>query len=255
MSQRTLPDRIKDFVNWRVPQWVHIKSAPSRLDRPVASFTFDDFPKSAAHQGAAVLERHGLYGTYYAAGSLCGCTEDGIVYFDRDDLASLHARGHEIGDHSYSHWHQTYRRSPDLIADIERNAAFIETIIPGHPATAYAFPYGETSVRTKRLMAGRYATCRGGNEGVNAGRIDLAQLNIVSLERPIGDGAAVRDRITEAVKRTGWIIFMTHDVQDDPSIFGITPAQLERVITDCQAAGLDILPMRNAVSRVVFGAG
>ena len=61
---------------------------PARLagHRPVASITFDDFPKNAWTLGGPVLARHGVRGTYYTAGGFCGRTVDGTVFYDGDDL-------------------------------------------------------------------------------------------------------------------------------------------------------------------------
>ena len=51
---------------------------PARLagHRPVASITFDDFPKNAWTEGGPVLARRGVRGTYYTAGGFCGRTLD-----------------------------------------------------------------------------------------------------------------------------------------------------------------------------------
>ena len=56
-------------------RWVRLAARqPMRidLDHAIVTFTFDDFPKSAATTGAAVLERHGWRGTYYASAGYAG---------------------------------------------------------------------------------------------------------------------------------------------------------------------------------------
>ena len=55
------------------------------LEKPITSFTFDDFPKTAFTNGAEVLEKYNVKGTYYTAfglmdsvyeiGEAC-CTKD-----------------------------------------------------------------------------------------------------------------------------------------------------------------------------------
>src|ERR1700761_4440439 len=71
--------------------------------RAIVSFTFDDFPRSAVSNGARILESYGARGTFYAAGSYCGKTIDGIVQYSKEDLLRLVRDGHEIGCHTFHH--------------------------------------------------------------------------------------------------------------------------------------------------------
>lgn len=65
------------------------KTVLLQVDEPIVSFTFDDFPKSAAQAGKDILERHGWRGSYYASGALMGaCTLHGAM-FDSGDLVRL----------------------------------------------------------------------------------------------------------------------------------------------------------------------
>ena len=50
--------------------------------------------------------------------------------------------------------------------------------------------------------------------------------------------------------RNGWIIFYTHDVAEQPSEWGCTPAQLEAVV-GYAAQRLPVLPVRDVAVRVV----
>jgi peptidoglycan/xylan/chitin deacetylase (PgdA/CDA1 family) len=75
-----------------------MKARPARLAglKPVASISFDDFPKNAWTQGGPVLAQHGARCTYYTAGGFCGRTVDGTDFYDETDLKALSAAGHEI---------------------------------------------------------------------------------------------------------------------------------------------------------------
>ena len=71
-------DRINRAAARRLPvKWVR-----SHLDRPVASISFDDFPRSAWTVGGPILARRQALATYYAGGDFCGRNVDGIDYFD-----------------------------------------------------------------------------------------------------------------------------------------------------------------------------
>jgi peptidoglycan/xylan/chitin deacetylase (PgdA/CDA1 family) len=157
---------------------------PARLagDRPVASITFDDFPKNAWTQGGPVLARYDARGTYYTAGGFCGRTVNGTTFYDAEDLRALAAAGHEIGSHGYGHQPVPSLSDEELAADAGRNAEFLRPFLKGETPVSYAYPYGRVSPRTKRFYASRFASLRGVHSGINIGRVDLAQLNVISLE-------------------------------------------------------------------------
>jgi peptidoglycan/xylan/chitin deacetylase (PgdA/CDA1 family) len=231
---------------------IPVKLIRSRLDRPVASITFDDFPRSAWTAGGPILDRHAAKATYYAAGRFCGEHEDGLDYYTPGDLAEIRDAGHEIGCHTFSHQYGTGVASSALTTDADRNQAFIRERLGDYPLTSFAYPYGDVSPRTKRLFSRRFPTSRGIHRGVNAGWIDLAQLKAIGLEHKAWNPPAIERAIAQAVQRGGWIIFFTHDVSETPSPFGATPEMLDHALGAVRKAGIDILPVKHALARAVF---
>jgi peptidoglycan/xylan/chitin deacetylase (PgdA/CDA1 family) len=76
-------------VQRRVVQWRRACTAEVAPDRPVITFTFDDFPKSALN-GADVLEKHGGRGGFYACTSMMGMRSPVMgEMFDGNTLAEL----------------------------------------------------------------------------------------------------------------------------------------------------------------------
>ena len=229
-----------------------VKRVRSKLAAPVASFTFDDFPRSALAAGGPLLDAYGGKGTYYAAGQFCGRREDGIDYYDLDDLRAAHAAGHEVGCHSFDHVRGSRFPSPVLEDDLDRNAAFLrEALGRDLPLENFAYPFGHVSPRTKRLMGRRFASSRGIQPGVNAGVLELAELKAVPLERRSWRRETVERLVEQARAGRGWIIFFSHDVADDPSPFGVNPAMLEHALATVREAGLEILTVRDALARAV----
>jgi peptidoglycan/xylan/chitin deacetylase (PgdA/CDA1 family) len=226
-----------------------LKTRPARLGglRPVASITFDDFPKNAWTLGGPVMATHGVRGTYYTAGGFCGRTENGTVFYDAGDLEALVAAGHEIGCHSFSHQPTPELSSEALKADAARNREFLKPFLKGAVPVSYAFPFGRVSRRTKRVHAPRYETLRGVHPGINVGRVDLAQLNTVSLETRCWDEQAIEAAIQRVLHDHGWLIFYTHDVSDAPSEYGSTPAMLDWALSRVAAARIEVLPVREAL--------
>jgi len=219
-----------------------------RAARPVASITFDDFPKSAWERGGPVLARHGARATYYAAGSFCGRTVDGMPYYDETDLRALDEAGHEIACHGFAH-RPSPELSPQALAeDAARNRHFLQGFLGGEAPVSYAYPFGAVSLSSKRFFAPRFSSLRGVHPGVNDGTIDLAQLRTISLECRCWDEANIAAAIARAQHNRGWIVFHTHDVSDRPTPYGAMPAMLDRVLKNLAQARIAVLPVREALS-------
>jgi peptidoglycan/xylan/chitin deacetylase (PgdA/CDA1 family) len=238
------------FVTRHTP----VKLARSRLTRPVASLTFDDFPRSAWTAGGPLLARYGARATYYAAGRFLGAREEGLDYYDASDLRALQDAGHEVGAHSCAHEPATGRAARSLRADADANDAALGPYLDGR-MSSYAYPFGAVSPFAKAVVGARYASARGITPGVNADAIDLAQLRANPLELRSWAAAAVERVVDEAVARRGWVVFFTHDISETPSPYGCTPAMLEHALARLASAGVDMLPVRQAMARAVFGEG
>ena len=233
-------------LSGRIARSVPVKSAYLRSARPLVSVTFDDFPKSAWVNGGPILARYGARATYYTAGTFCGRTVDGTRFYDMDDLHALASAGHEIGCHGFGHQPTPQLDESQLQADVERNAQFLAPLLGGEAAASYAFPYGSISLRAKRFFARRYASARGVHPGINKGRVDFANLEAISLECRSWDQDAISRAIARARDGNAWIVFYTHEVCDRPSEYGTTPAMLAHVLDQVAAAGIAILPVREA---------
>jgi peptidoglycan/xylan/chitin deacetylase (PgdA/CDA1 family) len=226
---------------------------PARMQgrRPVASITFDDFPKSAWETGGALLARHKVRGTFYTAGNFCGRTVNGTVYYDENDLRALAAAGHEIACHGYGHDMTPMLCAEALAADQVRNAQFLAPFLGGAKLESYAYPYGASSVRTKKFLAPLFTNLRGVHPGINEGRIDLAQLNAMPIEKRSFSSEMLAAAIARALHNNGWISFYTHEVSETPSAYGATPAMLTEVLNRLAEARIEILPMREAVAAAL----
>lgn len=224
-----------------------VKPAKAAFAEPVATITFDDFPKSAWTAAGPILEHHGVRATYYTSGRFCGRAEDGIDYYDEADLVAAHAAGHEIACHTFSHLQCPTVASAELTADLERNADFLQARTGERPVH-FAYPYGEASPRTKLIAGGRFASSRGIHRGVNAGSVDMGQLKAVALEQRTPALAMTERWALEARARTGWLILFTHDVSETPSPYGCTPAELDGAIGILKRAGLRIVTVRQAMA-------
>jgi peptidoglycan/xylan/chitin deacetylase (PgdA/CDA1 family) len=241
-----------DRLNRQITKRLPLKPVKSRLRAPVASITFDDFPKSAWTKGGEILARRDLKATYYVAGGMSGRIEDGLEYFSEIDLVEAAAAGHEIGCHTFSHGAGPTISSDALLDDVELNAAFVQDLLGDYALSSFAYPYGEASPRTKLLFGDRFPTSRGIIKGVNRGYMDLSQLKAIGIEQWWWTPGYIEAAVEQAKRENGWLIFFTHDVSDNPSRYGATPAMLQHALDALDAAGIEILPVKHALARATF---
>jgi peptidoglycan/xylan/chitin deacetylase (PgdA/CDA1 family) len=241
----SLIGRIRRAAARRTP----VRATPSRLAAPVASLTFDDFPRSAWTIGGPILEAYGARATYYLSGRFCGAHEDGLDYYQAEDLAPLAAAGHELACHTFSHINGATTAWPALQADIARNARFLEAATGAAPRN-FAYPYGDISVAAKRRCGAAFRSSRGICPGLNAGRLDLGQLRSFPLEARSYDPAVVAAAVRQAAEApAAWLTFFSHDVSDTPSPYGCTPQMLRFVLDLLRDHGLPAVTVDQALDR------
>lgn len=224
-------------VQRRVVQWRNACQADVAPDRPVVTFTFDDFPKSALN-GADIVEKHGGRAGFYACTTLMNQRSPVMgEMFDAATLAELRARGHEIGAHT--HTHLDCARSPlsKVERDIGENLVALQEAGHRETVSSFAFPYGETTYSTKRWVGDVFVTGRGILPGINIGECDRSQLRAIEL----GGSAMHRRRALAALKTAieakAWLFFFTHDVSSSPTEYGVPADLMEELAQRAVEAG------------------
>ncbi|MBT9372241.1 polysaccharide deacetylase family protein [Rhizobium sp. CSW-27] len=250
----------------------HIPFRPHWLNLPEATiaFTFDDFPVSAYETAAPVLEAAGMRGTFYLATGLMGRTENGQPIATAAMAADLAARGHEIGGHT--HGHINVQRTPRaaLLADVAENEREIRRITrtaaqpfappvapalagplaaPGRPFS-FAYPFGMVSTRSKLALMGRYPGLRGIGIGINHGLVDLAHLKAQELYDTAQDRRSLGALLDEARARRGWLIFYTHDVRENPTAIGCSPALFRAAVEEVAGRGMRVETVAETLARI-----
>ena len=94
----------------------------------------------------------------------------------------------------------------------------------------FAYPFGGVSQTAKQALGGRFTSCRGTGRGLNRGSVDLADLLSTSIYARDFNRNRLCRLIDDAQAAGGWVTFYTHDVCDEPSDFGCTPAQLKSIV-------------------------
>ncbi|MEO0465975.1 MAG: polysaccharide deacetylase family protein [Pseudomonadota bacterium] len=239
---RSLPAKL----NRRLTQWRAADRLANNPGRPVVSFTFDDFPKSAADTGAEIIEQCGGRATYYACTGMAGTRTVCGDMFDERNIIELVKAGHEIGAHTATHLDCAQERIPRILNDIAHNLTQLSTMgVPG-AVRQFAYPYGETSLPLKRSLRERFTAARGVLSGINGKGSDRMQLRAVEMTPDPESLKAVLNAIDVAAQQGLWLVVFTHDVSLRPSPFGVRPRHLARAARAARDAGAELLTMSEA---------
>jgi peptidoglycan/xylan/chitin deacetylase (PgdA/CDA1 family) len=239
-------DRLVHTIARRVP----FRTADIRLDRPIVSFSFDDFPVSAHETGARILDGHGVRGTFYAATGLLGQKRALWTIAGADAIRDLHENGHEIGLHTHSHRPSYLMDRRQFVADLGANRAALRRIVPDLANETFAYPFGLSGLSQKRALGRLARASRSVQRGLNVGRLDIDFIRACELTDRSMSHEELGRLLDEAVARTGWLVFLTHDIADAPTRFGASPALLSAALEGAARRGLDILPIGGALTRI-----
>jgi peptidoglycan/xylan/chitin deacetylase (PgdA/CDA1 family) len=246
MAARTEWAALQARVSNRLSRYFCTTPFSLRNERAMVSFTFDDFPESAADVGVPILDRHAAKATFYVSGSQVGKWSDHWQGVAADKIVELHRLGHEIACHTFSHVRATDLDATRLAAEIEENHRYLLGLEPSMRIENFAYPYGLGSVWRKTQLAKTFRSSRGIIPGINSGMVDLQYLRSTPLTNHHIDEARI-DRIFDALVDTnGWLIFYGHDVATEPSPYGCTPSLLRYA--------LDAAARRDVAITTVAGA-
>lgn len=236
-------------LRWRADA-LFARKAKIRGDVPIVSFSFDDFPHSAASNGARILEKYDARGTFYTCGSFCGRTVNGVVQYTADDLSAVYQAGHEIGCHTFNHRHVSELTKSELVTEAALNASCLADRLPGVSLRTFAYPSGDASFMASRRLERMFSGCRSTTFGLNKGRANLGRLLAVRLYSGLLVPGDVSRLVREAVEENAWLIFYTHDVEENPTRYGCAPELLEHAINATISSGVRIETISDAISIV-----
>ena len=220
------------------------------LSKPIISFSFDDFPKSALHIGGAILKDRGLTGTYYVSLGLLGTEAPAGLLCTEEDLAIAMREGHELGCHTYSHCDSWNTESGAFERALIQNREALSTIAPGASFRTFSYPISSPRPSVKRVSARHFAGCRGGGQVSNLRVADLNQLSAYFLEKACGDSRPIRDIIEQNRRAKGWLIFATHDVCSEPSPYGCDAEFFREVVEESVRSDSRILTVADALDII-----
>lgn len=216
---------------------------------PSVCITFDDFPRSALEAGGAILASHDARGTYYTAAALMDQDDPNLgPQFTRADIEKLLAAGHELASHTHSHVSGRSVSAAKYLEDAIRGRKLLEELA-SQPCPHFSYPFGHATFGNKSVIGANFSTCRGIVPGVNSPPADLNLLRANSVYSYSFDPDSIGALMSQATATKGCVIFYTHDVRDNPSRYGCTPAQLDTVLKMARQRGLPIRTIGEAFHR------
>ncbi len=240
--------RLTGYYQRRVASLAYRKPFSIHLRRPLISFTFDDFPRSAIRTGGAILKQFGVAGTYYAALGLVGQSTPSGQIFSVDDLPALFEQGHELGCHTFAHCDSWESPTEIFEKSLVDNRAALHQLFPDVVFKTFAYPINLPKPRTKARTSEYFLSCRGGGQRSNVGQVDLNQLSAYFLEKSRDNIQPIKDVIDKNRRDCGWLIFATHDIAEDHTPFGCTPEFFRNVVQYAVTSGAHIVPVLEALN-------
>ena len=239
--------RIRGFYQRKAASVLFRRPLAIEPKRPLISFTFDDFPRSALLTGGSILKQFDLAGTYYASLGMAGKqTATGEMFFP-EDLNTVLEQGHELGCHTFSHCDSWQTDSRSFEKSVVENQAALSVLLPGTGFKTFSYPISPPRPLTKARVANRFMCCREGGQKFNTGIVDLNQLSAYFLEKSRDNLQAVKEVIDRGRKAHGWLIFATHDVSNNPTPYGCLPEFFKAVVEYAVDSGAEIVPVAKAL--------
>jgi peptidoglycan/xylan/chitin deacetylase (PgdA/CDA1 family) len=208
------------------------RKKPFTLQEPIVTFTFDDAPNSAFKNGAEILKKYGFRGTYFVSLGLADSNRPDGPYFDVSNLSGVVKDGGELGCHTYDHIHLYKSGVSTIKNDLKKNQERIDQLIPGYRFSSFAYPYGEQTITSKRIILEEYKCARSIHPGINLRYADLNNLKAQELKDDI-KLTLIYSVIEETIRSKGWLVFYTHDIENNPSNWGCSPEYFEMIVKHC----------------------
>ena len=234
-------------VMHRMSSYVPVERHRLSNAKPLVSFTFDDVPDSAVRRGARILNSAGVRGTFFVTTSLLGRVTADWRVADARDIAALADDGHEVGLHSHQHVPSAYMGARAFQADMLESERRLALFTPSASVENYAYPFGFSNPLHRACLRRRVRSSRTTHPGINKGRTDLHGLQSYGVGEHLAEPSRIDDLLDRVSGENGWLILTIHDVRDNPSRYGCTPALLEHAVTAAQSRQIKIASITQAL--------
>jgi len=225
------------------------------METALVTFCFDDGRASAVREGALILERLGVCGTFYPIPALVGTQNEHGAYASWDDLRQAEQAGHEMGNHTRRHvrewmtWSSEEQRGEISSAD----GTMINVGALYGPRT-FAYPFGLHTIALRTLVAttgypGQYIAARTIDPGINTPATNPYQLKslMVKSHHELHD---VRAALTEAARLRGWLILTFHHIDTNGTFISTPPSLFESMVSMVAESSVPIFTLKEGATHM-----
>lgn len=214
-------------------------ASPTRTG--VVCFVFDDATVDAYTILAPIFEAQGERCTIAVPGSLIGTAG----YCTASQVQALHAAGHEIADHTYTHSYgaldnlTTYTEA-QLHAEFALSQATLSAL--GIDAKNLVYPGGYYNDLVSRVASQYYRSARGTSEGLNSLPLETYGLKVRNIQGTVGDLPTYYGYVDQCVASGTLLIFYGHQVYNGDL--------LNPLIDYIQASGAELVTLDGALDLI-----
>ena len=232
-------------------KYISCRMIPITIATPIISFSFDDAPHTAFTHGDEILNNYGAVATFYISLGMLTCDSPSGPIASLADLYRVVKEGHELGCHTFDHKDPWETRTELFMQSVLKNRQALSQIFPGAAFTTLAYPVCGPRPVTKHIIGKLFQGCRGGGQTFNVGTTDLNLLKAFFLDvRNRNTIDTVRELIDKNAEARGWLIFATHDIDDNPSRYGCSKKFFEDVVAHAANSGALLLPVGKACGHL-----
>lgn len=181
--------------------------------KAAVSFTYDDGNIEHYTLIAPHLEDSGIRGSFWIIGSYVG-TKDCMTW---DHLKEMHAKGHEISNHSWTHRHMTTLSEAEFRDELKLTDDAIEEHLGKRPLTM-TFPYNEFNAMNKSVVLEDHIAYRAYQE-------DQGQGKAFGMGHTYSTLDGMKAWLQNTIEKGEWGVTMTHgihlgwDIWEDPQVY------------------------------------
>ena len=246
--------RAADKYQRMMTRYLHRRMIKLHTSAPIISFSFDDAPRTAFINGGDILNKYEIGATFYVSlGMLSADSPSGIIA-SQTDLRRALEEGHELGCHTFDHKHPRETNTKLFVESVIKNREVLSQILPEATFETLAYPICGPRPTTKQRIGELFRCCRGGGQNFNCKETDLNLLKAFFLDVRNGDSLdTIRRLIDKNAESLGWLIFATHDIDYNPSLYGCSKEFFKKVVAHAANSGALLLPVGKACEHLQAG--
>jgi peptidoglycan/xylan/chitin deacetylase (PgdA/CDA1 family) len=216
----------------------------SGLTRPLVTLTFDDADITQFTNGWPVMQKYGMLGTFYITTDRL----DGHRGMYPNDVVTLFKSGNHIGSHSVSHPHLTQISFKSLIQELTQSQIYLQKLL-GVPVKDFALPYGDYNNPVISQVKKNYRSNRTTNIDINTKRLDLYKICSIGIVNTT-HVKTVQSWIDLAKKNNNWLVFLFHNIEENPNQWGISPKNFDKQLSVIKKSGILIVTLEQAITEI-----